>query len=63
MPMPRVTADTLRAAIEANGDVENSVLMTDGAPMYTKIGRDFATANARSVYWGIQRCLSVNPSR
>jgi transposase-like protein len=41
MPMARVTADNLRMAITENVDIENSVLMTDEAPMYTKIGREF----------------------
>jgi hypothetical protein len=41
MPMPRVTAENLSKALRDNVDLKNSQLMTDEAPMYTLIGREF----------------------
>lgn len=42
MTVPRVTAENLRTVINMNVDKANSTLMTDEAPMYTLIGREFA---------------------
>lgn len=41
MPMPRVTADNLRKVIRENIDTKNTVLMTDEAPLYNGVGREF----------------------
>lgn len=41
LPMPRVTAENLRKAITDHVDMAQSTLITDEAPMYTLIGREF----------------------